>query len=258
MPEANRFHDGDERRLDQAFDCYGHFYSFAFQGQMLRCRSLLEIVAAGGPELEGRRLAEGPVDVLAVMMNPGTSRPMERAYREAEVADAAEMAAARRLTRTVPDTTQYQLMRLALARGWRHIRVLNLSDLRNFAGDEAMKEIAELEASPEGQRHSIFSELRAEERAELIPDAAGIPIVLGWGKRPALKPLARRALAALEGRWTLGVRTTRRTPAKTPPAPELYEHPYQYDPELRAEWRRQMQAMLEQGPDHGPVQRVLL
>ena len=105
--------------LRERFAVHGRFYEATLEGRSFALRSHLELFES---HLGWREAVAAEADLVAVMMNPGASRPLAEP-------DADGWAPA------VPDRTQYQLMKLALhaqQRGWalRHIRVLNLSDLR--------------------------------------------------------------------------------------------------------------------------------
>ena len=106
------------------FAVRGHFYEREAGGALLKLRDRLEIFDKALP---WDAVRDGNAGLVAVMMNPGASRPLTEADADGWC-DA------------VPDRTQYQLMRLTLAAAAlgapriRHIRVINLSDLRTPAG----------------------------------------------------------------------------------------------------------------------------
>lgn len=66
------------------------------------------------------------------------------------------------LVRTKPDTTQYEVMRLMHYCEWRHVRVLNLSELRCSKSNAFFKQYKALEVDG-FDSHSIFSKRRANE-----------------------------------------------------------------------------------------------
>jgi hypothetical protein len=172
-----------------SWQVWGRYREAVLDGRPVGLRSHLEIVATGR---DPREAIDADADLVAVMMNPGGSRPL------AEL-DAAGWAPA------LPDRTQLQLMRLARSlagRGIvvRHIRVLNLSDLRTPRSAEF---IALLAAIDDG-RHSIFHpERRAELARSLGPDHT--PVLRAWGLSPALSAWAAPAVAATTGRPLVGV-----------------------------------------------------
>lgn len=127
-------------------------------------------------------------DAVAVMMNPGSSEPLPT------------MALVNGYSPAKPDTTQYQLMRVMQAVGWRHVRVLNLSD---FRAPKSKDFIAFLAVYAGHEAHSIFALARAAQLDAALGECKNI--VLGWGVNPAFEPWAQRVLRVVSGRRVLGV-----------------------------------------------------
>lgn len=176
--------------LKPKFQVVGHFYTLMLPGtDGVPCRSVLEITARGAP-------AEVEADAVVVMMNPGSSRPLEACEHEVGV-DAISTMTPHRVP-TMPDTTQYQVMRLMHHRGWQHVRVLNLSDLREPKSAVFVQRFSELEQLPGGEAHSMFSSLRTAELQRHLRRKPEAPIVCAWGVSERLDPLIARALPLLE------------------------------------------------------------
>lgn len=168
---------------------WGRYRDTVLDGRPVALRSHLEIVATGR---DPRSAIGADADLVAVMMNPGGSRPL------AEL-DADGWAPA------VPDRTQLQLMRLAAALephgvAVRHIRVLNLSDLRTPKSAEF---VAMLAAIADG-RHSVFHPDRRGELARAL-GPSHTPVLRAWGLSPALARWATPAVAATDGHPVFGV-----------------------------------------------------
>ena len=182
-------------QLLQRFDVFGRYREVELGGKVWSMRSHLEIMATELKADPTQR--DGPADLVAVMMNPGGSRPLSEL-------DAQGWAPA------LPDRTQYQLMRLAQAGQQhglkiRHIRVINLSDLRTPKSAELMRALTEL--APLGVRgsiHSIFGACRRNELAAAL-GPTDVPVLRAWGLGRWLAPLARQAVAATAGAPTLGL-----------------------------------------------------
>ncbi|MEN8255736.1 MAG: hypothetical protein ABFR33_09745, partial [Verrucomicrobiota bacterium] len=117
--------------LKKRFTCYGHFYELVMMdGERARCRSVLEIVDTSIPQEIPSDISGMEPDVVVIMMNPGSSHPKDIYHIDGEIEYPQSNGSMRKeLVLTQPDNTQYQVMRVAVAKGWRHIRVLNLSDL---------------------------------------------------------------------------------------------------------------------------------
>jgi hypothetical protein len=175
--------------LRERFAVHGRFYEATLDGRSFALRSHLELFES---HLGWRDAVAADADLVAVMMNPGASRPLAEP-------DAEGWAPA------VPDRTQYQLMKLALhaqQRGWalRHIRVLNLSDLRTPKSAALFETLATLA----DDRHSIFSPRRRGELHKAL-GAAATPVLRAWGMSPQLKPLVALAIPALGANRVLGL-----------------------------------------------------
>lgn len=166
------------------FAVRGHFYEREASGALLKLRDRLEIFDKALPWDEVR---DGNAGLVAVMMNPGASRPLQ-------AADASGWCPA------LPDRTQYQLMRLALTTPHiRHIRVINLSDLRTPKSAELF---AALPCAPGW--HSIFHPSRQAELQRAL-GTAETPVLRAWGMAKQLRPLAEQAMQALAAHPALGL-----------------------------------------------------
>lgn len=184
------------RELKQHFQVFGHFYSVKLDsGERIECRSVLEIA---GKHSSGRDalLDEAP-DAIFIMMNPGSSRPLEEVHNLISARSINQLEGS--LVPTKPDTTQYQVMRVMRHFGWNHVRVLNISDLREAKSNIFVGRFREIEERTAFAAHSLFADERsAELRRKLIkkPDA---PIVCAWGVSPDLEPLIERCLMQMNG-----------------------------------------------------------
>jgi hypothetical protein len=176
--------------LRERFAVHGRFYEAAFGGRRFELRSHLEIFERS---VAWPQAGQARADLVAVMMNPGGSRPLSDA-------DSGGWAPA------LPDRTQYQLMKLALlaqenGRPIRHIRVVNLSDLRTPKSAELLSTLATLA----DDRHSIFSAHRAAELRQALGGETSSPLLRAWGMSPQLTPLAMKAIAATRHCEVLGL-----------------------------------------------------
>lgn len=202
------------------FAVHGRYYEAVLDGHPCALRSHLEIVERG---LDPQARRADPADLVAVMMNPGASRPL------ADL-DADGWAPA------LPDRTQYQLMRLALHAqhaGWpiRHVRVINLSDLRTPKSADLLALLATLA----DDRHSIFSPRRGDELARAL-GPVHVPVLRAWGMAKALQPLARAAVMATSTRRVLGLTDDRL----------CYRHPLPQRADLQQAWLEAMGRQVEQ------------
>jgi len=183
-------------KLKQSYGVFGHFYSVELASkEVVECRSVLEIVSKDHTPTDHSELSVLRPDAVFIMMNPGSSRPLvevnnrirARAIRILPVS----------LVPTKPDTTQYQVMRLMHFRAWRHVRVLNLSDLRSPKSAEFIKMFQRLEDETHFDSHSVFSDARTNELSLKIPKSRKVQLVLAWGISDKLTPLIERCVSRL-------------------------------------------------------------
>lgn len=192
-------------KLKQVYDVYGHFYSIQLTKYFcVECRSVLEIVEkssnTGKPEVISRKRP----DAVFIMMNPGSSKPLSEVNNVVKAQEISDLKVS--LVPTKPDTTQYQVMRIMKHAGWKHVRVLNLSDLRSPKSPIFCKQFHELETEHGFEAHSIFSNVRNTERSKKIPRNYKSPVILAWGVSDKLSPLISRCLGALPtGSNTVGL-----------------------------------------------------
>jgi len=187
--------------LKKKFSIYGHFYcnDMGNDGRFA-CRSVLEIVSKNNLICKEDILNALP-DAVVIMMNPGSSVPLE--VKPCEVYSAATI---KNLTPeyvdTKPDTTQYQIIRLMLLKEWKHVRVINLSDLRTPKSSELFKVLKSID----NDQHSIFAKTRKNELGMMLKRKEKAPIICAWGIDNNLIPLTQKTIKALKGMNYIGVK----------------------------------------------------
>jgi hypothetical protein len=149
-------------------------------------------VAKAHAPKETALLCNGQPDAIFIMMNPGSSRPLVEVNNHIHAKAIHELPIS--LVPTKPDTTQYQVMRMMHYSGWRHVRIMNLSDLRCAKSVEFFKHFKRLEEAS-FDAHSIFSERRKDELASKLIE--GIPVIRAWGVSPHLDTLIERCISKL-------------------------------------------------------------
>lgn len=184
------------------FIVLGSFYNLILVGdKIVKCRNILEIYSK-----EYFSSIEYPVslffgkpDSVFVMMNPGSSEPREDGFIEPvfELKEAENRISHNIQVKAKPDVTQYQVMRVMLEMGWEHVRVVNLSDIREAKSLRFLRTVNDFEINY-GDIHTIFSSLRKNEMKKVFfMKREDSPVVLGWGKDKRLAPLAKKALESL-------------------------------------------------------------
>lgn len=201
--------------LRERFAVYGRYYEANFGGRSFELRSHLEIFerSLGWPQA-----ADAQADLVAVMMNPGGSRPLAEPDEQGWAP-------------ALPDRTQYQLMKLALrahaaGRRVRHIRVINLSDLRTPKSAELFATLATLA----DDRHSIFGPRRAVELQKALGRARRPLLLRAWGMARQLELLAATAVATTSDCEVLGLTDNGLA----------YRHPLPQRADFQQRWLEQM------------------
>ncbi|WP_010582442.1 hypothetical protein [Schlesneria paludicola] len=182
--------------LKSRFDVFGHFYSVELsRNEVVECRSVLEIIDQTLTPDELSAVSKRKPDVVFVMMNPGSSQPLVDVNNRIVPDELHELPIS--LVPTKPDTTQYQVMRLMHHCAWRHVRVLNLSDLRCSKSGEFFKRYKALEADALFESHSVFSNQRKNELGLKLTTDRSVPVIVAWGVSAELDPLIERCQSRL-------------------------------------------------------------
>jgi hypothetical protein len=171
--------------LKNKFSVFGHFYDLEIGERVFKCRSVLEIILKSADDLSNSK----PCAVV-VMMNPGSSKPLNSDYIPQKFSPDEIMSTSwkKEIIPTKPDIAQYQLMRMMLLNDWNHIRVLNLSDLRNGNSGKFSVEYKDAEMLDPSNPHSLTHKGRLTEARSYCADTA---LVIGaWGSTEVLRESA--------------------------------------------------------------------
>ncbi|MBF0144695.1 MAG: hypothetical protein HQL84_03230 [Magnetococcales bacterium] len=235
--EVNRLRATD---IKKEIAVFGQFVNLSLGSMNLALRPVLELIRKDHLPERPNQIGQMIPDLLVIMMNPGSSHPMDLEYRPADVAKPEEIDPFGERIPTRPDNTQYQIMRIMLAQGWHHARVLNLSDLRETKSPIFIQRYQELETWSGGSAHSLFSPVRTRERMIRMGQGANLPLLVGWGRNPGLLPLARQCLATLVPERIIGV--------ELPESPGLYAHPSPMMQKAKEAWVKTILAKYRQQP----------
>lgn len=178
--------------LKKKFSVYGHFYDIKIGDTIFKCRSVLEILS----NLENIEVSATPCAVV-VMMNPGSSRPVDDDYlpKQYSVCEVTSGVWEKDLIPTRPDNAQYQIMRLMLLKEWKHVRVLNLSDLRNGNSGNFSGDFAAASERDSSSPHSLTHSRRSQELERGCQD---VPVVIAaWGVSEVLREAAESFLSKI-------------------------------------------------------------
>ena len=175
-------------KLKDMYDVFGHFYTVEIAPEKIEeCRSVLEIIEKADVPEKLSALSKRKPDAVFIMMNPGSSRPLIEVDNRIHAKAIHELSIS--LVPTKPDTTQYQVMRVMHYCKWRHVRVLNLSDLRCSKSGEFFKQFKRLEGEASFDSHSIFSSRRKSELALKMTTDKTIAVICTWGVSAETRPI---------------------------------------------------------------------
>ena len=180
--------------MSAKFEVTGHFY----ESSGYKLRKFLDIKRVA--------VALNEPDLMVVMMNPGSSYPLDGIDNNSVPSEAE------------PDTTQQQIMKVMDGAAFNYARILNLSDLRTPDSTELYRFLKSEECS--SVEHSIFSPNRKSELEQLF--VKGIPVIFGWGVNQALIPLAKQAIEALCISNPLGILKPNTRYSYYHPLPRIY------------------------------------
>ena len=222
--------------LKGKFDVFGHFYTVALSsGDVVACRSVLEIIVKKRKPADIDKLSRFQPDAVFIMMNPGSSVPLRSVNNLVSYGELGSLVIL--LVPAKPDTTQYQLMRVMDRLGWSHVRVLNLSDIRESQSTTFIDYFQDLENILKYSSHSIFSEDRKDELKYKLRRRCAAPLVFAWGVNPRLDQLITRCIEGVgHVPWSTGL--------LKPGTNDKYRHPLprlQRDKEL---WVNDMTTLL--------------
>jgi hypothetical protein len=168
--------------LKKTFEVFGHFYNLQLQSSIFECRSVLEIKRKGTTNYIP--------DIIVVMMNPGSSIPIDKDYTP-EIFSKEEVfkIVKKKMVLTRPDNAQYQIMRLMLMNKWDFVRILNLSDLRNGNSGEFQTMFREVLKIDNSNPQCMTHPSRNKELIEATKSNSN-KILAAWGNIPELKKSA--------------------------------------------------------------------
>lgn len=191
-------------------NCYGHFYKIIKDGvEIVNCRSQLDII--NSDIIDAEDIGISRPDSLAIMMNPGTSKPKDHGYQEQEI-DVRKFfnrVNEKEFVPTIPDDTLKRIMKIMQHKNWKHVRVINLSDIRQHKSEKLTVELNKYKLHSLNHEHSLFSVIRSAELVEVLEKVQGKPIILAWGTRTCLKPYVIECMDKLRDNTFYGARAAK-------------------------------------------------
>ncbi len=228
--------DISENVLKNTYDVKANFYQIKLANKLFKCRNVLEITSKNYKLSEENYFEKNIPDAIFIMMNPGKSHPLTD-KEEALYTDLKDMKIY--LIETEPDTTQYQIMRLMQYFEWQHIRVINLSDIRNKESSLFQKEYKEAEGKFKFNNHSIFDPTRINELNTVLRLNPKTHLICAWGVSDNLVPLILKCIQSIKKyeHKLLGLKKTNTKYKYYHPLPHIISH--------RKKWLDDMIALIE-------------
>ncbi|MDU2065031.1 MAG: hypothetical protein E6713_09310 [Sporomusaceae bacterium] len=181
--------------LKNTYSVYGSFYNIKqSDGECIPCRNVLDIIADKREKTLNNNFAipllYGKIpEVYFCMMNPGSSEPqptkVERYNGPPEYdmdEDLPKKILQTPMVSAKPDTTQYMVMNVMKYTNLKHVRVINLSDIREPKSKNFVEKINGFYLIHKNHIHSIFDPLRQKELQIALGNEMKIPVVAAWGK----------------------------------------------------------------------------
>lgn len=192
----------EEEDLKQKYNVFASFYDVRLQNIDIQCRNDLHIFDINS-DIDTSNFKEASIpQLLMIMMNPGKSNPLNLNYTpDCYYESDYHLIRETGYVETVPDKTQFQVMRIMYNMGYSHARVINISDLRNPISGEFKVELEGIH--PLSAIHSLFSEQRRKELDSILSclDEQSV-IFKAWGidivnKSSIFKELVGKCLVSL-------------------------------------------------------------
>lgn len=185
----------NKEQLEKEYIAFGRFYILNYNnGQKRKCRSLLEIF---NREDCSKLKGTDKFDAVFIMMNPGSGKPkVEYKQHDKNVNQVKSCELNKiKLVEADPDDTQYQVMRVMRVKGWKYVRVINLSDYINPKSENFYPMIKEALSFDREFIHSIFSNERKKEIDRVFKSENKFKVIAAWGVNTKLGKLIKLALA---------------------------------------------------------------
>ena len=175
------------KELKEKYKVFGHFYDLTISDTISNCRNILEI--------RRNETVEEIPDIIVIMMNPGSSTPLDKKYKPKNYTFENFLKKKKfELIPTKPDNAQYQIMRLMELNDWNFVRVLNLSDLRNGNSSNFKKEFKKAIDVDATSPHCITHPKRKQELKYALISKTN-KIIAAWGEIKELENSAKEILS---------------------------------------------------------------
>ncbi|AGY75245.1 hypothetical protein [Clostridium autoethanogenum] len=222
-----------DKEIKKEYKVYGSFYNvYKYSKKLLECRNALEIVKKDCALNFSNKLYMHVPDALVIMMNQGGSKPINYAPQQIQLESLCRNILKVNLVLADPDKAQFQIMRLMNYKGWKNVRVINLSDIRDGDSNSFFKKVKSFEDKYFSDIHSIFSKQRICEKQLAFSVGNDAPIILAWGLDTRLMLLTSRYMKFIPSEKIKGI------------AAHLYSHASPRKQEDKKKWLQNIISVL--------------
>ena len=172
-----------KKKLIKEYNIYAHFYQITSGNEIVAdCRSILEVFNKNYAISKITDLINCSPDVLFIMMNPGLcASEAINCDEQINVNNFKMDFLNKKFIKATIDNTLQRVMTVSFRKGWNHLRVINLSDIR-FKKDMRFNDILDgFETKTNSSIHSIFHPNRHDELIHSISGYENCKIILAWG-----------------------------------------------------------------------------
>lgn len=229
-----------DTELDKEFLALGRFYEIKYKKHPKeKCRSILEIY--NKRNYKNTKKSKN-FDAVFVMMNPGASKPKNYESIKVTTVDEIErgILLTVKLVETIPDRTQYQIMRIMKEKQWNYVKVINLSDLREANSNIFCEKIKDDSKFKDDNIHSIFSKKRISELDDVFVENQNYKVIVAWSVNTKLNKLIKLALDSSKLEHRIGFNQERKIKKDF-----YYYHPLQRGLEKQIKWLENILEKLE-------------
>lgn len=153
---------------------FGRFYQLKFKADVFNCCDVLDIVEMqhyknnfnSPSDLLDEKIK---VDAIFIMMNPGSSKPVNDKDDENV------------MTPAIHDPTQDPFKTVMKKKKWKHVRILSLSDVREYPSHQFYKKLRRIAGISKGEKHSVFDKSRRSDLDRIWNLKENAPVIAAWG-----------------------------------------------------------------------------
>jgi len=175
------------------YNFFGRFNQLKVKADVFNCCDVLDIVEKehfkNDINSPSQLLDEkNKVDAIFIVMNPGSTKPVNDKDDENE------------MTQAQHDPALEQIKTVINKKKWKHARVLSLSDIREYPRHEFYKKLRKIAGISKGEQHSIFDKDRKADLEKVWNLKENAPVIAAWGADDILVRLIKKCTETLKNK----------------------------------------------------------